>query len=482
MKTAAAVKSRAMVSELDKIAAAEARISREAAKAARGPTGNVRGGYTGGRNTAYMGGQLAMQAQDVAVMAQMGMSTTRIIAQQGSQILSILGPHGAIAGGVLAIGAAILSWALGTEKAEKAAKEYAANLEAIKKLAGEIGDASKQHGQALAIARTGFEQGDDAAAQFAEELRFRNLLAEAEGRLAKAKAANKRSFEPEMGAAAARMVKAQLQGNAEEEKKAVQELADLRRAAAIDNFAMENEAQRDILKLQELRNISMANLDRAAAKRKEDANAQAWEAQRKWEESAFEAHQRTIAREEADAKEQQRIADDITRQEIEDIRHLDELKEAAHREERARQAEIMSWAQQREWENQQFANQQKGRDDTVLRGGRKAYDELKESTFGKSSLDKQRERNAARRAEREEKKWRKKMDETGGLTGIRRGIGGEIESGIDPMTGKRVQAAEAGWKWRDAKRGKEAADKVQATIDKESMDALVAAIADLLPK
>lgn len=77
-------------------------------------------------------GNVAMQAQDVAVQLQSGAKAATIIAQQGSQILSAFGPSGAIAGGVLAIGAAIYSWATGTKEAEAAAAQYAKELDKIK--------------------------------------------------------------------------------------------------------------------------------------------------------------------------------------------------------------------------------------------------------------------------------------------------------------------------------------------------------------
>ena len=54
------------------------------------------------RAKGMMAGQVAMQAQDIAVQAQMGTNAMQIFAQQGSQVLSIFGPGGAIAGGRVA--------------------------------------------------------------------------------------------------------------------------------------------------------------------------------------------------------------------------------------------------------------------------------------------------------------------------------------------------------------------------------------------
>jgi hypothetical protein len=53
-------------------------------------------------------GQIAMQAQDIAVQAQMGTNALQIFAQQGSQIASLFGPGGAIVGGVAAIAGALV--------------------------------------------------------------------------------------------------------------------------------------------------------------------------------------------------------------------------------------------------------------------------------------------------------------------------------------------------------------------------------------
>ena len=74
-------------------------------------------------------GNVAMQIQDIAVTAQAGMSLSQIIGQQGSQLLSIFGPAGALAGGVAAVGAAFYTY---FSNASKAADEL--NLEGEKLL------------------------------------------------------------------------------------------------------------------------------------------------------------------------------------------------------------------------------------------------------------------------------------------------------------------------------------------------------------
>lgn len=98
--------------------------------------GSVRGGGLGGRNASFIAGQAAMQAQDIAVQMQMGTRYATILAQQGSQLLSFFGPKGMILGGVLAIGAAIYSWASGTAKADAEAKKFAETLRQLQDASG----------------------------------------------------------------------------------------------------------------------------------------------------------------------------------------------------------------------------------------------------------------------------------------------------------------------------------------------------------
>lgn len=63
-------------------------------------------GMATGRSSRGLGvGMAAMQMQDIAVQMQMGTKMSTIIAQQGSQLLSVFGPGGMIAGGLVAVGA-----------------------------------------------------------------------------------------------------------------------------------------------------------------------------------------------------------------------------------------------------------------------------------------------------------------------------------------------------------------------------------------
>lgn len=84
-----------------------------------------RSGLTAGGNNkrAMMGGQIALQAQDIAIQAQMGVSASRILVQQGTQIASIFGPQGAIVGGLIAAGVLIWDLVSGTEALDRAAEK-----------------------------------------------------------------------------------------------------------------------------------------------------------------------------------------------------------------------------------------------------------------------------------------------------------------------------------------------------------------------
>lgn len=102
--------------------AMQAQRSRAAAAAASG-----RGGSRGGGGNWALGG-MAMQFQDIAVQAQMGTRASTILAQQGSQLLSVFGPAGMIAGGAVAIGGAFYTMG---EKAKAAFDEAKADAKAF---------------------------------------------------------------------------------------------------------------------------------------------------------------------------------------------------------------------------------------------------------------------------------------------------------------------------------------------------------------
>lgn len=148
MSSAHAGMTKGMIADMGRLELAEKRLAMQqektrtamAATAARTRSGDVRGGFGGSRNRNYIVGQGAMQAQDIAVQMQMGTKMSTIIAQQGSQLASLFGPKGMIIGGIVAIGAALISWATGTEKATEKQTEFQKVLEDNKKLAQEIAE------------------------------------------------------------------------------------------------------------------------------------------------------------------------------------------------------------------------------------------------------------------------------------------------------------------------------------------------------
>lgn len=112
------------------------------ARSSRGPATNVSPAFTasGGGNANFrnfQAGNAAMQVQDIAVSLQGGMSGLQVMGQQGSQLLSILGPKGMLVGGVIAVGAALGTAIYGGKKAfeelNKAAAETNAELDQIAK-------------------------------------------------------------------------------------------------------------------------------------------------------------------------------------------------------------------------------------------------------------------------------------------------------------------------------------------------------------
>ena len=130
----AAAKADKMIAELSKeTSGLGTKMTATAAgvKAATSGMGNMRG----------MAQNLGYQLQDVAVQAQMGASWFTIIGQQGSQLLSAIGPAGAIAGALLAVGAAAGSaLAPSLMKAKDSAADLEVALDDLKKVVGTTAD------------------------------------------------------------------------------------------------------------------------------------------------------------------------------------------------------------------------------------------------------------------------------------------------------------------------------------------------------
>ena len=115
-------------------------------KRIKGAAGNVRS-YTkntkdAGKNTGRFGqiaGQAGFQVGDFATQVQGGQSALLAFSQQGSQLLGAFGAGGAIAGAVLAVGAAIGGIFLkSTKEANEAIKEFISNIDELEEKAQQL--------------------------------------------------------------------------------------------------------------------------------------------------------------------------------------------------------------------------------------------------------------------------------------------------------------------------------------------------------
>jgi hypothetical protein len=90
---------------------------------------------------------LGYQVADVAVQLEMGTSAVRTFSQQGSQMLGVLGPWGAVAGAALAIGGALFSASQSSEKAKEDitgdAEEIGEGMKALKEFVDDAAEALK---------------------------------------------------------------------------------------------------------------------------------------------------------------------------------------------------------------------------------------------------------------------------------------------------------------------------------------------------
>jgi hypothetical protein len=81
-----------------------------------------------------MFGQLGHQVQDVAVQMQMGTDAMLVFGQQGSQIASLLGPWGSIAGAAISVGSGHVYISHSSSgKAKKATSELEKAFESLNK-------------------------------------------------------------------------------------------------------------------------------------------------------------------------------------------------------------------------------------------------------------------------------------------------------------------------------------------------------------
>lgn len=152
--------------------AALARLDAAAKTAAGTGTGAGGGGFGGLRNVI---GQAGFQIQDFAVQVQGGTSALTALSQQGSQLLGVFGPAGAIAGAVLTVGilaARFLDLGGATERAEAAEKQYA---DALARSNGFLQTAI-QRTQTLTNARRNTEVGNLTQDLDAQRARLRDII------------------------------------------------------------------------------------------------------------------------------------------------------------------------------------------------------------------------------------------------------------------------------------------------------------------
>ena len=98
--------------------------------------------------------QVGYQVQDFAVQVQGGTDKLVAFSQQGSQLLGIFGPAGAIAGAILAVGTGLAGAVIAARKAAAEANDVFADFDKQLKQAGETAKAVSQD---LAILKGGFQ-------------------------------------------------------------------------------------------------------------------------------------------------------------------------------------------------------------------------------------------------------------------------------------------------------------------------------------
>ena len=98
--------------------------------------------------------QVGYQVQDFAVQVQGGTDKLVALGQQGSQLLGVFGPAGAIAGAILAVGTGLAGAVIAARKAAAEANDVFADFDKQLKQAGETAKAVTQD---LAVLRGGFQ-------------------------------------------------------------------------------------------------------------------------------------------------------------------------------------------------------------------------------------------------------------------------------------------------------------------------------------
>lgn len=469
--------------------------------------------FSGGQNAAYRVGMISQQAQDVAISMQMGMSASRVIAQQGSQIASIFGQKGMVIGGVIAIGAAIAEWALNTKAAEAAAEKYKKTLDDVAKIRK---DTQKTIGENQ-VSRTRLAAGDYAADEEAAAMKLAIKNKELNDKQKEINEAfnnapqstpeerRKAAYDRNKGTLAVDRAKQTIAEEANLEKIAREKKMndDANAYAAAANFeaelaqekasfsskASQREAENFADEYQfkkELADIDKSGLSEANKQIKRNALENKYNA-----EGAAKDRQREIDDQAEIAKGALEGAE-IQRKSNED--KLDIEKKAM--DIRAKEAEYgkqQTETQRRllEYERQRYEISQKRRYGLITEAQAAAelhaVNQQQATDMISRGMGPEAIANARGRAERKAaeaaEKARKKSEDNLGLTGVHRGIGGEIISGIDPSTGKRISGEELNRRRQIIAEARQPrADAALSMISPESIGQLTAAIEKLLAK
>lgn len=208
-------------------------------------------------------GQVGFQVQDFAVQVGGGTSALTAFAQQGSQLLGIFGPGGAIAGALLAVGAVAYRYfettREGGEGAAGAAEELAAALEKVREKAAEA-EAARES-QSLAT----FGEALDAEAEG-----YRRINEEVAKNISLMQARRRAQAEIDSASAALDLAKIDADPNLSEEEK-------IKRRAEVQDRIEQQRLQGRVAGIGERVAQSQAEVEtrRGAAKEASDANDKA---------------------------------------------------------------------------------------------------------------------------------------------------------------------------------------------------------------
>ena len=469
--------------------------------------------FSGGQNAAYRTGMISQQAQDVAVSLQMGMSASRVIAQQGSQIASIFGPKGMVIGGVIAIGAAIAEWAFNTKAAEAAAEKYKKTLDDVAQIRKET---AKTIGENQ-ISRTRLTAGDYAADEEAAAMKLalknkelndkQKEINEAFQNAPQSNAEERRkaAYDRNKGTLAINRAKqvAAEEANLDKIARDKKMNADTDAYAASAQFAADMEDEK-------------SNYSSKATDRKNEDYAAEYQFKKELAEidkSALSEANKQIKRNalenkyaaEGAAEDRKRANDDQAEKSKSELEGAENLRKSNEekidiekkafelREKESAYGKAQTDTQKKliEYETQRYEIAQKRRYGLITEAQAAAQlhavNQQQAEAMIQQGMGPENMANARGRAERKAaeafNKAFKKSEDKMGLTGIARGVGGEIISGVDPATGQRIM----GQQLKDraammAEARNQNAQNALNVISDESIGKLTASIEKLLAK